>query len=63
MYLHKDDLETILQFMDAFEHTKVEIIADSSSGIGTYTEARLHGVQLNGQTVTVSKTIADESSW
>ena len=63
MYLLKDDLTTILQFMEAFGQEKVEVIADSSSGIGTYVEAKLHGVYLNGQTVTVSKTIVDESSW
>lgn len=63
MYLHKDDLVTILQFMDAFEHSKVELIEDNCSGIGTTLEAKLHGVQLNGHAVTVSKMIVDESSW
>ena len=53
IYLHRDDLETLIQFIEAFEHSKVEIVADSSSGIGTTITARLHGVNLNGMTVTV----------
>jgi hypothetical protein len=63
MYLHKDDLVTILQFMDAFEYSEVELIEDNCSGIGATLEAKLHGVQLNGHAVTVSKMIVDESSW
>jgi len=63
IYLHRDDLETLIQFIEAFEHSKVEIVADSSSGIGTTITARLHGVNVNGMTVTVEKDIVDESSW
>lgn len=55
MYLHKDDLVTILQFMEAFEHSNVELIEDNCSDICAILEAKLHGVQLNGHTVTVSK--------
>lgn len=63
IYLHRDDLETMLQFIEAFEHSNVEIVADSSSGIGTTITARLHGVNVNGMTVTIEKDIVDESSW
>ena len=67
MYLHKDDLVTILQFMDAFEYTNelgmVEVTCDNSSGIGSVIQAKIHGVYLNGQQVSVTKTIVDERDW
>lgn len=63
MYLHKDDLEDILEFMNKFDRDVVEVESDNSSGIGSITTARLHGVQINGETVTVSRVITDESSW
>lgn len=64
IYLHKDDLVTIQQFMNAFpEKDMVELSADNSSGIGTILTATLRAVDLNGQVLDVSKTIVDESSW
>ena len=63
MYLHKDDLEDILEFMNKFDCDVVEVESDTSSGIGSITTARLHGVKINGETVTVSRVITDESSW
>lgn len=64
MYLHIDDVKTVLQFMEAFPSaTRVELISDNSSGIGDFVEAKLHGVDLNGMVVTVSKVIVDESTW
>ncbi len=63
MYLHKDDIETILQFMDAFpDAQRVELLTENC-GIGITVEAKIHGVDLNGLTVTVSKMIVDESNW
>jgi hypothetical protein len=67
MFLHKDDLRTILQFMESFdyanEHAMVEITCDNSSGIGSVIQAKIHGVYLNGQQVSVTKTIVDEKDW
>jgi hypothetical protein len=63
VYLHKDDLVTIMQFMDAFEESVVEITSDTSSGIGAITTARLTHVNLNGNTVNVEKIISDEKDW
>ena len=57
IYLHKDDLVTLQQFLLAFDHFRVELIADNSSGIGTTLTARLHGVDVNGMRVTVEKVI------
>ena len=64
IYLHKDDLETILQFLKAFPdaHT-VEVTCDNSSGIGSIINATIHHVVVNGMTVSVTKNIVDESSW
>ena len=66
IFLHKDDLETILQLIKAFPETQtdvVEIKSDASSGIGSIITATLHHVDLNGMKVSVTKTIADEGSW
>lgn len=63
IFLHKDDLVALQQLLAAFDHSKVELVADSSSGIGTILTARLHGVEVNGMTVTVEKMIVDETGW
>ena len=64
MYLHKDDLETIRQFMASFpDCPNVELTCDTSSGIGAIINATLHHVDLNGQVVSVTKNIVDETSW
>ena len=63
VYLHRDDLVTIMQFMDAFEQSVVEITSDTSSGIGASTTARLTHVNLNGNTVNVEKVISGEEDW
>lgn len=64
IYLHRDDLETIIKFMEAVpgSHT-VEITCDNSSGIGSIIKASLHAVDLNGMKVTITKDIVDETSW
>lgn len=64
IYLHLDDLITIKQFLESFPdcHT-VEVTCDDSSGIGSIINATLHGVDLNGQKVSVTKNIVDETSW
>jgi predicted RNase H-like nuclease (RuvC/YqgF family) len=65
IYLHKDDLETILQFLKAFPNGTdiVEVTSDNSSGIGSIITAKISGIALNGTVVDVTKTIVDESSW
>lgn len=64
IYLHRDDLEDILKFMNNFPDAEiVEVTSDKSSGIGQIVEANLHHIDLNGLKVKVSKTIVDETSW
>jgi hypothetical protein len=65
IYLHKDDLETLLQFLKAFPNGTdvVEVISDNSSGIGSIVTATIRGIALNGTVVDVTKTLVDESSW
>ena len=64
IYLHKDDLETILQFLKSFPdaHT-VEVTCDNSSGIGSIINAIIHGQDVYGHKVSVTKQIVDETSW
>lgn len=64
IYLHRDDLTTIQQFLDSFpEANQVEITADMSSGIGAIIDATIHACEVNGQLVAVTKNIVDETSW
>lgn len=64
MYLHLQDLESIIDFMKKFEGAEiVEVTADSSSGIGTVVTATLHHVEVNGVQVAVSKIISDVENW
>ena len=61
--LQKDDLEDIKQFMDKYPTTNAVCInVDSSSGIGSIIKASIM-CRINGDDVTVTKLIADESSW
>lgn len=67
MYLHRDDLHTILQFMEAFQNESgmsdmVEVVCESNE-IGSVIHAILHGVNINGHRVDVTKNIVDESNW
>lgn len=65
MWLHKDDLKEILEFMDSFETSNdvVLVTRDDSSGIGYILTVSLNGVMVKNQFVTVSKQIVDESGW
>jgi hypothetical protein len=63
MYLQKRELIEIQKFMEAFGKDKVELLEDNCSGIGSTLEAKIHDVEINGEIVTVSKMITDESSW
>ena len=63
IYLHRDDVKTILQFMESFEgHHTVEVTCDNSSGLGSVIHAILHGVEVNGHKVSVTKNSVDETS-
>lgn len=64
IYLHKDDLESILKFLNSFEDKDIVLVtSDNSSGIGAIVKASVIGATVNGQVVTVTKDIVDESSW
>jgi hypothetical protein len=61
--LHRDDLETILQFMKKYPTVDfMTISVDSSSGIGSIIKASINTI-VNSDAVTITKTIMDESSW
>lgn len=61
--LHRDDVETILQFVKKYPEVEyVTINVDSSSGIGSIVDASINTV-INGDVVTLVKHIVDESSW
>jgi hypothetical protein len=60
--LHKDDLIAIKEFTDKYESDYFTITVDSSSGIGSIVNVSLNAV-INGDVVTLSKNIVDESSW
>jgi len=61
--LHRDDVETILQFIKKYPEVEyVSITCDSSSGIGSIIDASI-GTIINGDIVTLTKHIVDESSW
>ena len=60
--LHKDDLIAIKEFTDKYEADYFTISVDSSSGIGSIVNVSLNAI-VNGDVVTISKNIVDESSW
>lgn len=61
--LHKDDLVTIKQFVDKYPTVEfVTINVDSSSGIGSIVTASIFAI-VNGDPVTITKAIMDESAW
>jgi hypothetical protein len=71
IYLNEREIKNILDFMNSFTTdprtssvvSSVEIAVEGDNGIGNTTIAKLHGVKLNGHTVTVSRVISDESDW
>jgi hypothetical protein len=63
IHLHRDDVETILQFIKKYPESEyVTVSYDSSSGIGSIIDASINTV-INGDVVTLTKHIVDESSW
>lgn len=63
IYLHRDDLETLIQFLDAFESNTVLVKSDGSSGIGSTVIAKINSVDFHGMKVNVEKVISDEKDW
>ena len=64
IYLHRDDIKSISDFLDSFpdKHT-VLITSDTSSGMGAIVKAHIICTTISGHMVDVTKTIVDESSW
>ena len=63
IHLHRDDVETILQFIQKYPEVEyVTVTSDTSSGIGSITDAAINTV-INGDVVTLTKHIVDETSW
>lgn len=63
VYLHRDDVETILQFVKKYPETEfVTITSDTSSGIGAVVKVSIITAR-HGDIVTITKTLVDESSW
>jgi len=61
--LHQSDLVSIKEFCDKYpEADYVTVTVDSSSGIGSIVKVSLPTV-VNGDMVTIEKTIMDESDW
>ena len=61
--LHREDLNAILKFIEKYPDSDyITISVDSSSGIGSVVKVSINNV-INGDAVTITKTIADESSW
>lgn len=64
IYLHKEDIIAIQKFLDSFpDKDIVQVTSDNSSGIGSIVRASVIGAMVNGNIVTVTKDIVDESSW
>ena len=63
IHFHRDDVETILQFIKKYPEVEyVTVTSDTSSGIGAITNASINTI-INGDVVTLTKHIVDESSW
>jgi hypothetical protein len=61
--IHRDDLIEMLKFSDKYPQSDyLTISVDSSSGIGSIVDVSLNTV-VNGDVVTITKHIVDETSW
>lgn len=61
-YLHKEDLEEILKFIEDMGVDCALVSSDTSSGIGAIVKATVV-VKTNGHSGEFTKTISDETSW
>ena len=63
IHLHRDDLTAILEFLNKYpDQEYITITSDSSSGIGSIVKVSIKA-PINGDFVTITKDIVDESSW
>ena len=63
--IHKDDLERILEFVNAMRPGDEDVwleISEHNTGIGSIIAAELETV-VNGMTVTVKKDFTDVENW
>ena len=61
--LHREDLNAISKFIEKYPKSDyITISVDSSSGIGSVVRVSINNV-INGDAVTITKTIVDESGW
>jgi hypothetical protein len=61
--LHREDIKAITEFIEKYpESDYVTISVDSSSGIGSIVKVSINNV-INGDAVTITKTVVDESGW
>ena len=61
--LHRDDLSSILEFVHKYPNVDfLTIHVDSSSPIGSIIRVSVN-TEVNGDPVTITKTLVDESSW
>ena len=61
--LHREDLNAISKFIEKYPGSDyITISVDSSSGIGSVVRVSINNV-INGDAVTITKTIVDESGW
>lgn len=66
IYLHRDELAKIANFLDAFStspDTAVEITSDTSSGIGAIVSAKVHNVVIKDLAVNVELIISSVENW
>jgi hypothetical protein len=63
MYLHKDDLTKMLEILEKFPDVEtVEVLSDTSSGIGAVTTMRLT-TKVNGVEGTLEVVISSVENW
>jgi uncharacterized membrane protein len=63
MHLHRDDIKEMLEILEKFPETEVvEVIQDSSSGIGSHTTMRLT-TNVNGVDGTLEVVISSVENW
>ena len=61
--LHRENFSAITEFIEKYpESDYVTISVDSSSGIGSVVKVSINNV-INGDAVTITKTVVDQSGW
>lgn len=64
MYLTKDELEAILDFMNQYALERIELEQAGGNGIGSILKARRSIFSAETSiTTTIEKIISDESTW